>query len=1141
VVETSGFNDGSWLDRAGHPHSESLHVTLNMRKTCCVLTVALALAHTGFGQGYTISSIVGAGWDIPGLSASLSQMEGLATDGAGNVFLALTNYSVVLRLDTSGQLSLVAGNGIAGFSGDGGPAALAQLSGPTGIAMDSAGNVYIEDAGNGRIRMVSNGVITTVAGGGTGDDGPATSARLNFNFIAPGIAVDSSGSIYFADYSDLYRIRKVSNGILSTLAGGGFSVSDNIPATSASISAQGVAVDSAGNVYFADTCAQRIRKVSNGTITTVAGNGQENFDCAAAVSGPATGNATSVGLDSPRAVVVDPAGNLYFTEGGAGPFRVRKVSNGNISIFAGGNEGVPCCPNYGDNISATSATLEFFSYISIALDTAGNLYIPDEYAALVYGGYYAGTDEDTPAFGRLRKVSSGVITTIAGSSVDSGPAATAQLNLPGPVAVDSAGNVYIGDASNTIVREVSNETITTIAGTRPFSGGCGCDSGPPLGVLLGDPLGVAVDSSGNVYIADGDALELSQGVVVPLRVITPLQGTGVMGTSVALDSAGNLYFANWSGNQIQELSNGMLTTIAGTGAQGFSGDNGPATSAELSGPSGIAVDGVGNIYFADTGNQRVRKISNGTIMTVAGNGTAGFSGDNGPATGAQLNLQQGPLVLPSGIAVDASGNFFIVDSGNQRVRMVSNGAITTIAGTGSPGFSGDGGPAVSAQLNNPSGIAVDMAGKVYISDSSNGRIRVLTSGCTFNVSPLSVTAPASGGSFPITIQTSPSCSWSIAGLPSWITTLASPSPSAGPVTVILVVAANAGANRTASLMIGGKTVSITQAGANVCTYTVGPSLVELPPSGGTFTITVQTGVSCAWSITGLPAWIILPSGLPPLVGSASFVLTVAATVNTGNIAHLIVAGQAITVTQGPAPGSGPVITSVTTAGSEIPVIAPNTWVEIKGPFLGLPGDNRTWQSSDFANNQMPTALDSIGVTMNGESAYVYYISFNQINVLTPPDLALGPVQVVVTVSTVSSPAFTSQAEIESPSLFVLNGGPYAAAVHANGSVIGPTTLYPGLTTPAQPGETIELFANGFGPINVPVVKGAISQSGTLSPLPTISIGGVNAVVSFAGLVSPGEFQFNVAVPPSLADGDQLIVVTYGGQTTQPGTLITVHD
>lgn len=1088
------------------------------------------LASEGFGQGstastYTISTVAGAGWNIPGLSANLAQMEGLATDGAGNVFIALTGYSVVLRLDTSGQLSVVAGNGIEGFNGDGGPATLAELSGPTGVAVDSTGNVYIEDAGNNRIRVVSNGVITTVAGGGMADDGPALSAQLKLQ-LGPGLALDSAGNIYFADYSNFTRIRKVSNGMITTVAGGGFNSSNNIPATTAFISAQGVAVDSAGNVYFADACAQAIRKVSSGALTTVAGIPQTDFQCIQGVSGPATGKATSVGLDFPSAVTFDAAGNLYFTEGRVGPYRVRKVSNGNISTVAGGNEGVPCCPEFGDNIPATTATLEFFSYNSIALDTAGNLYIPDEYAELVHGGYYNGTYEFTPAFGRLRKVSNGVITTVAGSSSDGGPAAAAQLNLPGPVAVDSAGNLYIGDSGNTIVREVSNGTITTIAGTRPIVGG-------PNESPFGDPSGVAVDSSGNVYIANGVAQELSQGV------ITFLGAPG--STSVALDASGNLYFADWSGNQIQELSSGVLTTIAGTGALGYSGDNGPATSAELSGPSGISADGAGNIYFADTGNQRVRKISNGVITTVAGNGTAGFSGDNGPATSAQLNLQSGPFLLPAGTGIDPAGNLFIADSGNQRVRMVSNGTITTIAGTGNAGYSGDGGPAASAQLNNPSGIAVDTAGKVYISDSLNGRVRVLASNCTISVSPLSVAAPAPGGSFQITIQAAQSCSWSIGGLPNWITVLYTPSAIGGPVIVILVVAANVGASRSASVSVAGKAVSITQAAANVCTYLVSPTLVELPPSGGVFTIAVQTGPSCVWAISGLPAWIILPSGLPPPVGNGSFTLTVPDNVNPSNFTQLVVAGQPVTVTLGPGPGFGPVINSVTTAGSESPLIAPNTWVEIKGPNLGLLGDNRSWQSSDFMNNQMPTQLDSIGVTMNGESAYVGYISVNQINVLTPPDLADGPVQIVVTVSTVSSPAFTGQAEATSPSLFVLNGGPYIAAVHANGSLIGPTTLYPGSSTPAKPGETIELFANGFGAVNPSVVKGSETQMGTLEPPPMISIGGVNAVVTFAGLVAPGEFQFNVTVPPGLANGDQPISVSSGGQIALPGRLITIHN
>jgi trimeric autotransporter adhesin len=1092
------------------------------------------LARAGFGQSYTISTVAGAGWDLPGLSANLSNVEGLAVDGAGNVFMTLTTYSVVVRLDTKGQLSLVAGNGIAGFSGDGGAAALAELSGPTGVVVDVDGNVYIEDAGNNRIRMVSNGVITTVAGGGVGDDGPATGAHLNFQFVPPDLAVDPAGNVYFADYSNFYRIRKLSNGIISTVAGGGYLDTDNAAATSTYIAPQGIAVDSSGNIYFSDQCSGRIRKVANGTITTVAGNGELSpVQCAAPVSGPATGKATSVGLDNPRAVAVDGAGDIYFTEGDAGPFRVRKVSNGNISTVAGGNTGLPGPPVTADNIPATSATLVLFQYSTIAVDAAGNLYIPDEYWETVPpGGYYSGDIEGSNAFGRLRKVSNGVITTIAGSGTDGGAAATAQFNLPAGVAVDGIGNLYIGDSSNGVLRAVSFGTIGTIAGTR-VAGGCNCDTGPAPGVNVGDVQGIAVDAASNVYMADGTVLKLTPGIVTPVLS----QGFLYDSTGVALDGGGNLYFTNRSGNQVQELSNGVLTTIAGTGAPGFGGDNGPAAGAELSAPSGIALDGLGNVYFADTGNQRVRKISHGVISTVAGNGTAGFSGDNGPATSAQLNLQQSPL-LPAGVAADGSGNIFIVDAGNQRIRKVSNGVITTIAGTGSMGYSGDGGPANSSELNNPSGIAVDTAGKVYFSDSSNGRVRVLTSSCTYIVSPASVLVGPLGGPFAISIQTSAGCSWSIAGAPSWILPV---TPfGTGTATVTLVFPANNGEVRTANVSIAGQSVSITQAAAPPpCTFVVSPSLVEIPAAGGTFTVSVQTGPSCAWSFAGVPPWIAIPPFLPPTVGSGSVVLTVAPSQSPANLAHLVVAGQPVTVVQGPAAGLGPVISSVTTAGGESSVIAPNTWVEIKGPSLGLP-ENRTWQSSDFVNGQMPVSLDGISVTINGENAYIDYAGLNQIDVLTPPDLASGPVQVVVTVATVSSAPFASQAQALSPSLFVFNGGPYVAAAHADGSLLGPAGLYPG-STPAKPGETIVLFANGFGPVNPPVIKGSASQSGSLSPLPSITIGGVNATVSFAGLVTPGEFQFNVTVPSSVGNGDQSIVATYGGQSTQTGTLITIHN
>ena len=238
---------------------------------------------------------------------------------------------------------------------------------------------------------------------------------------------------------------------------------------------------------------------------------------------------------------------------------------------------------------------------------------------------------------------------------------------------------------------------------------------------------------------------------------------------------------------------------------------------------------------------------------------------------------------------------------------------------------------------------------------------------------------------------------------------------------------------------------------------------------------------------------------------------------------------------------GPEVTEVANAEGESPTIAPNTWLEIKGVDLSPASDSRIWQGSDFVGNQMPTALDKVSATVNGKSAYVYYVSPTQINVLTPPNAMAGPVQVVVTNNGAAAASFTAQAASISPSWFVFNGGPYVAAVHLTGSLIGPTTLYPGASTPAKPGETVVIYANGFGATSTPAVTGSTTQSGTLSPLPVIQVGGVNATVQFAGLISPGLFQFNVVVPPLLPNGDQPITATYNGSITQAGTLITVHQ
>ena len=340
-----------------------------------------------------------------------------------------------------------------------------------------------------------------------------------------------------------------------------------------------------------------------------------------------------------------------------------------------------------------------------------------------------------------------------GSSLgDNGPAAAAQLLAPSGVVVDRAGDLYIADYSNSRVRKVSSGVITTVAGNGTF--GFSGDNGPATSAQLSAPAGVAVDSAGNFYIADyGNSCirKVSDGV------ITTVAGNGTPGYSgdngpatsaqlngpygLAVDSAGNLYIADVFNYRIRKVSNGVITTVAGNGTFGFSGDNGPATSAQLLVARRVALDSVGSLYIADSLNGRIRKVSNGVITTVAGNGTFGFSGDNGPATSAQLDY-------PEDVAVDSANNLYIADAGNNRVRRVSIGTIMTVAGDGAQGFSGDNGPATSAQLDNPMGVSVDSAGDVFIADQDNDRIRMAMPTVPNITAVLNAASYSSGGVSP---------------------------------------------------------------------------------------------------------------------------------------------------------------------------------------------------------------------------------------------------------------------------------------------------------------------------------------------------------------------------------------------------------
>jgi trimeric autotransporter adhesin len=647
----------------------------------------LLLSATVAAQQYVISTYAGGApppTPVRGVDVPFGAAFGVAADAAGNVYFPSLNC--VFKLDQNGVLTRVAGNSRAGYSGDGGPATSAQLGARWGVAVDGVGNLFIAD--DKSVRKVSaSGIITTVAGNGTpgfsGDGGPAPSAQLNG---AISVAVDNQGTLFIADYNNR-RIRKVpTSGIITTVAGNGILgySGDGGAATSAALGeVTGIAVDGAGNVFIASFGV--VRKVSpGGIITTVAGGGTAGLGD----GGQATGAEVQ-----PWGVAVDSAGNLFIAEYLGR--RIRKVSpNGTITTVAGGGTA-----DLGDGGPATKAQLGRPG--AVAVDGEGNLFIADE---------------------RIRKVSSsGIITTVAGNgrdaccfSGDGGPATAAQVQ-PSGVALDGARNLFV--AGDNRIRKVSPEgIITTVVGngTSGFSG----DGGPAISAQLNSPRAMAVDSAGNLFIADGGNQRIRK--VSPSGIITTVAGNGTQGYfgdggpatsaqlvagSLAVDSASNLYIA--AGNVRKISPAGIISSVAGSGAACDEdscpplGDGGPATSASMYATS-VAVDGVGNLIIADVGNSRIRKVTpDGIISTLAKD------------------------VVPCYVALDGSGNLFIAECFPGGISRISTSGIITRVVAAGGGYSGDGGPAISAQMYYATAVAVDGAGDIYVADSVNNAVLVL--------------------------------------------------------------------------------------------------------------------------------------------------------------------------------------------------------------------------------------------------------------------------------------------------------------------------------------------------------------------------------------------------------------------------------
>src|ERR1017187_3190979 len=679
---------------------------MRFRLWAAILAASFAPGH-GHTQSILGTVLGGSPNGLPALTASLNMPSAVAPDTKGNVYVAFKYAHQVVRIDVGGTITTIAGNGIPGASGDGGPATSAMLWTPVSLALDQAGALYICDSTASRIRRVGlDGVITTFAGNGktafTGDGGPAASAAV---FTPGGIAFDNSGDLLIADSGNEVVRMVTPDGLIQTIAGiarsGGASGNAGAALQPQLNNPQAVLVDSGGIIYIADTGNNWIRALTpDGTLAIYAGLDTSKTGSPFGGGGDPT-IATNATLSSPTSLAMDQAGTLYFVE----PNRIRQVTtNGKIAPFAGTG-------TYGGSGDGGLARFANIKVQGIATDRHNNLLIAD------------GDNNRV----RIVTAADGIINTLDGDGL-------ASFNRPGLAVRGSY--LYFSDSNNNRVRrlDLTTQEISLVAGNgvADYAG----DESSALSASLDTPRGLAFDQAGNLYIADtGNHRVAKVGTDGKIDTVAgngtaSTTGDGLTATkatlnapaAVAVDPSGNLFISEQSGNVVRKVdTSGVISTVAGTGPSGPPGsEKGVAINQKLNGPQGLAWDSTGGLLIADSGNHRVRRLSpDGTIATVAGS-SAGFSGDGGPATSAALRA-------PNAVQVDQAGNLYISDSSNYRIRRVgTDGVISTVAGNGSSGYNGDGSPATAYSLYGASALVPAASGcSVYIADSSNLRIRQL--------------------------------------------------------------------------------------------------------------------------------------------------------------------------------------------------------------------------------------------------------------------------------------------------------------------------------------------------------------------------------------------------------------------------------
>lgn len=668
-----------------------------------------------YSTPYTIITLAGyAGFGfVDGVSnaARFCYPEGAAADSAGNIYVADTGNDTIRKITPGGVVTTLAGMPRASGTNDGIGSA-ARFHSPFALGVDTNGNVYVADTYNSTIRKVTqSGVVTTVAGlGGFSGTNDATGSAARFDY-PQGVAVDDASNIYVAD-TDSDTIRKItSDGSVSTIAGfPGARGLVNQPGAAARFSSPGgLVLDPAGDIYIADEENECIREITaSGVVSTIAGS--------AGAEGTNDGVGTLALFYNPSGITMDGSGNLYVADTGADTIRRLTPQGANwlVSTLAGEGFQAPGSTN------ATGNAARFASPTAVTVNGLGNIYV---------------ADEDNS---EIRQVTqTGVVTTLAGAPLINGGAdgtgEAARFGYPMGVATDNSGTIYVADEFDDTVRKVTPAGIvTTLAGLH---GTAGTNDGLETLARFRDPYALAVDGADNIYVAD--TVNHTIRMITSSGQVTTLAGhAGISGTNdgigsaarfdypegIAVDSAANVYVADTGNSAIRELTlvgtNWTVITLAGLGGSPGA-SNGNGSSARFSSPYGITVNASGSVYIADSGNDAIRTLfpagTNSMVSTLAG--LLGTSGTNdGTGNGARFNY-------PEGITVDRSGNLYVSDTSNVRIRKVSaSGVVSTLAGSTYGYGSGDG-TGSTAQFEYPVGITVDNVGNVYLADPENYSVR----------------------------------------------------------------------------------------------------------------------------------------------------------------------------------------------------------------------------------------------------------------------------------------------------------------------------------------------------------------------------------------------------------------------------------